>query len=221
VKGLHELLADAVPELPEVDRVAEVGRRVRRRRRVRGVVASAAVVALTAGALVGAQWFGSGREDPVATAPPLVTVPVLECPPELMASPFPRPELAEGPVADESAVNALLCVYEGVHGGGPVTVSEVGIDHDVATVVRSMNALAPMTVHQMKNIGCRMPATPEYQIVLGYPDGGRQVVRVDPKCSVLYHDMAMRYGDARRPLEAFTAIVRADGRESPYQPGSW
>ncbi|MEV8440022.1 hypothetical protein AB0425_21815 [Actinosynnema sp. NPDC051121] len=221
MKCLHELLADAVPELPEVDRLAEVGRRVRRRRRARGVVASGVVVALTAGALVGAQWFGSVREDPVATPPPVVTKPVLECPPRVQERPFPRPELADGPVADESAVNALLCVYDGMYGGGPVTVTPIGIEHDVANVVRAMNALAPMTVDQMRNIGCRLPATPEYQIVLGYPDGRQQLVRMDPKCSVLYHDTAIRYGDARRPLEEFSAIVRADGRESPYLSGSW
>jgi hypothetical protein len=214
VKGLRDLLADAVPELPEVDRVAEVGRRVRRRRRARGAVATGLVVALTAGALAGAQLFGSVREEnPVAT-PPLALTPVLDCPSGVKERPFPAME-AEGPVADESAVNALLCV----HGAGTHISYRAEIKHDVATVVRAMNALVPKKMWEMRNWMCRGPARAEYQIVLGYPDGSRQVVRIDLNCGILSRDEVLRYGDVTRPLEEFAAIVRADGREFPYPVG--
>ncbi len=212
MKGLHELLADAVPELPEVDRVAEVGRRVRRRRRVRGAVASGVVVAVTAVALVGAQWFGSVREeDPVAAPQPRVSAPVLDCPAE-MKKPFGL-EGPDGPVADESAVNALLCVY--------TTASHVKfraeIRHDVATVVRAMNELSPeYPFKEGVVMGCSLQLRPQYQIVLGYPDGRRQVVGIDMSCGRLFRDDLLRYGDITRPLDEFAAVVRGDGREFPY-----
>jgi hypothetical protein len=211
VKGLRTLLAEAVPDLPEADRLAEVGRRVRRRRRARGAVASGLVVVLTAGALAGAQWFGSVREEsPVATPPPALA-PVLDCPAGVQERPFPAVE-AEGPVADESAVNALLCV----HGAGSHISYRAEIRHDVATVVRAMNALVPKKMWEMRNWACRGPARAEYQIVLGYPDGRRQVVRIDLNCGILSRDEVLRFGDVTRPLEEFAAIARADGREFPY-----
>ncbi|MFJ6676749.1 hypothetical protein ACIQMJ_37090 [Actinosynnema sp. NPDC091369] len=217
MKGLRELLVDAVPELPEVDRLVEVGRRVRRRRRTRGVVASAVAVALTAGALASAQWFGSAREEsPAATPPPIAVTPVLDCPAELVERPYPPVESAE-PVAEESAVNALLCVY-----GGSTILSRYEIEHDVATVVRAMNELEPRKAHEMANVVCPLPARLQYQIVLGHPDGSRQVVRFDMNCGAVSRDEVRRYGDVTRPLDAFAAIVRADGVEVPYpRAGGW
>ncbi|MCE6998775.1 hypothetical protein LZG04_28845 [Saccharothrix sp. S26] len=217
MKGLHELLADAVPELPEVDRVAEVGRRVRKRRRMRGAVATGLVVALTAGALVGTQWFGDVREEsPIATPPPIAMMPTLDCPAELVERPYPPME-SEGPLADESAVNALLCVY-----GGSTILPSFEIDHDVASVVRAMSHLVPKEMWEMRNTACPAPARRQYQMVLGYPDGRREVLRFDMNCGILSRDEVLRYGDITRPLEAFAAIVRAEGREFPYPyAGTW
>ncbi|PSL53438.1 hypothetical protein B0I31_109228 [Saccharothrix carnea] len=214
MKGLRELLVDAVPDLPEVDRVAEVGRRVRRRRRTRGVVAAGVVVALTAGALVGTQWFGSVREEsPVATAPPPIAVtPVLDCPPE------PGHHVGwrgpDGPVAHESAVNALACVY----GGGEGAYFRVEIGHDVANVVRAMNALAAEDEPYPGDYprACTLIGWAQYVIVVGYPDGTRHDVGIDLNCGTLFRDDLVRYGDITRPLDEFAAIVRADGREFPY-----
>ncbi|XVS61433.1 hypothetical protein ACQPYE_24385 [Actinosynnema sp. CA-299493] len=220
MKGLRALLTDAVPELPEVDRLAEVGRRVRRRRRVRGAVASGAVVAVTAGALVGAQWFGSVREEhPVATPPlPVVSTPVLECPAEAVGRP--GSVGPAGPVADESAVNALLCAYT-----GPTHLDfRAEIGHDVAAVVRAMNELSPeYPVEEGGGVlrACSLLIRPQYRIVLGYPDGKQHVVGFDMSCGRLYRDDLVRYGDLTRPLAEFAAIVRADGREFPYPHGEW
>lgn len=214
MKGLRDLLADAVPELPEVDRVAEARRRVRRRRRARGVVATGLVVALTAGALAGAQLFGSVREEyPVATPPPIVIVPTLDCPAEVQHKP-PR-QGTEGPVADESAVNALLCVY----GGPPGAYYRAEIRHDIATVVRAMNDLSAEYPYPYKVDGCRAIGLAHYAIVFGYPDGTRHQVRVDLNCGTLFRDDVIRFGDITRPVEVFAAIVRADGGEPPYLPG--
>ncbi|MFD0201506.1 MULTISPECIES: hypothetical protein [Saccharothrix] len=214
MKGLRGLLADAVPDLPEVDRVAEVGRRVRRRRRARGVVAAGVVVSLTAGALVGTQWFNPVREEsPVATAAPIVVMPALDCPAEVRHKP-PR-QGAEGPVADESAVNALLCVY----GGTPGAYYRAEIRHDVATVVRAMNELSAEYPYPYEVDGCRMDWRGHYAIVFGYPNGTRHQVRVDLNCGTLFRDDLIRFGDITRPVEVFAAIVRADGGEPPYLPG--
>ena len=214
MKGLRELLADAVPDLPEVDRVAEVGRRVRRRRRTRGVVASGLVVALTAGALVGTQWFGSVREEsPVATPPPIVVMPALDCPAETERR-VPR-QGTGGPVADESAVNALLCFYSTPPGAS----YRAEIRHDVATVVRAMNELSAEYPYPDKIDACTLEWQPYYTIVLGYQDGTRQQVRVDVNCGTLFRDDVIRFGDITRPVEVFAAIVRADGGDPPYLPG--
>ncbi|MEV1119857.1 hypothetical protein AB0I91_32820 [Actinosynnema sp. NPDC049800] len=213
MRGLREVLADAVPDLPEVDRVAEVGRRVRRRRRTRGVVAAGVVVALTAGALVGTQWFGSVREErPVAT-PPIAVIPALDCPAEVRHKP-PR-QGSEGPVADESAVNALLCVY----GSPPGAYYRAEIRHDVATVVRAMNELSAEYPYPYKVDVCPMDGRPYYAIVFGYPDGTRHQVRVDLNCGTLFRDDLIRFGDITRPVDVFAAIVRADGGDPPYLPG--
>ncbi|ROP42268.1 hypothetical protein [Saccharothrix texasensis] len=142
--------------------------------------------------------------------------PVLDCPPAVVERPFPAVE-ADGPVADESAVNALLCV----HGGGTHISYRAELGHDVATVVRAMNSLAPKEVHEMRDMACPVPARREHQIGLGYPDGSRRVVRIDMNCLLLPRDEVFRFGDVTRPLEEFAAIVRADGGEFPYAPGDW
>lgn len=175
--GIGQLLAGAVPPLPEpADRIGEVRTRVRRARRRAGAAVTGAVALLVAVALaVPSLMLDDNDRAAPAELPPLTSD---SCPNRTY--PLPAGAGPERPVP-AGATDAMLCVV-GFDTGGVdrYQVLRIGADH----LVSAVNALEPYDSARLQCVEADLVS--QLSLVLRYRDGTTVTVIIDGNCGISF-----------------------------------
>jgi hypothetical protein len=93
----------------------------------------------------------------------------------------------------QGARSALLCRYEG-SGTSLTLAGRPVLATDVDAVGKTLNGLPSQIPGGATDAGmCMLANTPEYRVVLDYPDGVTAVVEIAPQCATARRDGVVRY----------------------------
>ncbi len=218
---IRELLSGAVPDLSSPDdRVAEVRSRANRLQRRRRSIAAGAAAVVTVAIATTLPIFLRGEPVEPFTAD---AGPTVACPP-YAATPPKQGQGATGPVAQEGAVRATMCVYRPSRDGWETDTSV--IDQGVDEVIAVLNALPDhdtiVEKHpEARNAGCTLSLRPQYRLRFEYPDGSGRTVDFAMNCGTVESGDVVRYGEITKALDAFTESYRAQGGTVPDPPWQW